>query len=224
MVSFPENCCIISLFQVAAFELQSEQKKHFMKKLLIAALLFASTGAMAQKFQLGLKGGLNISTFTQQPVQNVKKSALMSFTGGGFINFMIGNNFSIQPDVLFVTQGVKIDSSGNKSDLKVNYLSIPVMAKFKFNSGLFVEAGPQVSFKLGEEAENSSVDNFAKGLDLAVGAGLGYHSKSGFGLGARYLAGISKVGDFNETALRNPDFKNSAVQIYAFLALFNNRR
>jgi hypothetical protein len=201
-----------------------EEKKDIMKKLLIAALLFASTGAMAQKFQLGLKGGANISNFTQMPINDVKKSAIVSFVGGGFINFMIGDNFSIQPEALFTTQGVKIDSGAGNANYKVNYLSIPVMAKLKFNSGLFIEAGPQVSFKLGEDVPNSNIDNFAKNLDLAVGAGLGYHGKSGFGLGARYLAGLSKVGDYSETALRNPDFKNSGVQIYAFLALFNNRR
>ena len=195
-----------------------------MKKLLIAALLFASTGAMAQKFQLGLKAGANITNFTQMPIQNVSKSAVISFVGGGFINFMVGDNFSIQPDVLFTTQGAKIDGAAGNTTYKVSYLSVPVMAKFKFNSGLFLEAGPQFSFKLGEDVPNSSIDQFANNLDVAVGAGLGYHGKSGLGVGARYMAGLTKVGNFNSSAFNNPDFKNSGVQIYAFLALFNNRR
>jgi len=195
-----------------------------MKKLLIAALLFASTGAMAQKFQLGLKGGVNISNFTNVPIENVKKSAAVSFIGGGFINFLIGDNFAITPEALFTTMGVKLDNGTDKALYKVSYLAVPVMAKFQFNSGLFIEAGPQFSFKLSENVPNSTIDNFAKSVDVAAAAGLGYKTKSGFGIGGRYLAGISKVGNFSETSLQNPDFKNSAAQIYVFLSLFNNRR
>ena len=93
-----------------------------------------------------------------------------------------------------------------------------------YSFGFFIEAGPQFSFKLSEDVPNSSIDDFAKGLDLALGAGLGYHGKSGFGIGGRYLAGVSKVGDYSSTAARNPDFKNSSAQIYIFLSLFNNKR
>lgn len=202
----------------------STSKQSIMKKLLIAILLFAATGVMAQKFQLGLKGGINVASFTGVPIQNVSKSAYVSFNGGGFINFLIGNNFSIQPEVLFSTQGTKIDSGGTKTTYKVSYLAVPVMAKFEFNSGFFVEAGPQFSFKLSEDVPNSNINSFAKNLDLSLGAGLGYHGKSGFGVGGRYLAGLSKVGNYNKSALQNPDFKNSAIQIYVSFSLFNNKR
>lgn len=195
-----------------------------MKNALIAVLLLTATASTAQKYQIGLKGGVNISNFTAVPFNNVSKSALVSFHGGGFINFLLGDNFSIQPEALFSTQGSKLDDGTNKLSYKVSYLSIPVMAKFEFNGGFFLEAGPQFSFKLSEDVPNSSVGDFAKSLDLAAAAGLGFHGKSGFGIGGRYLAGISKVGDFSSTAARNPDFKNSTAQIYIFLSLFNNRR
>lgn len=195
-----------------------------MKKLLIAVLLFASTGVMAQKFQLGLKGGVNFANFTGVPIQNVSKSTYATFLAGGFINLKAGDNFSIQPEVLFATQGVSLDSNGLKTKYKINYLAVPVMAKFEFNSGFFVEAGPQFSFKLSEDVPNSSIDNFAKNVELSLAGGLGYHGKSGFGVGGRYVAGISKVGNYSRTSLRNPDFRNSAIQLYAFLTLFNNRK
>lgn len=194
-----------------------------MKKLLFAFLLLASTGVMAQKFQLGLKGGISSSNFTSVPIENVSKSALISFHGGGFINLLIGSNFSIQPEVLFTTQGAKLDSASKKSTYKVSYLAVPVMAKFKFNSGFFLEAGPQFAFKLSEDVPDATINSFAKSLDLAVGAGLGYHGKSGFGIGGRYMIGLSKVGDFNSTSLKNADFQNSTAQLYVFLTLFNNK-
>jgi len=49
-------------------------------------------------------------------------------------------------------------------------------------------------------------------------AGLGYQSAGGFGIGARYMAGISKVGNFDAHNI-NPDFKNSLLQVSLFYAI-----
>jgi hypothetical protein len=46
----------------------------------------------------------------------------------------------------------------------------------------------------------------------------------GLGIGARYTAGISKVGDFDASQGQNPDFKNGVIQISLFYTLFNNRK
>jgi len=193
-----------------------------MKKLfLIPALLF-SISLCAQKYQLGLKGGVNLSNFTGGDFKAVKNSSLLGFHAGGFISFLAGSNFAIQPEVLFSTQGAKLENAGDKRDFKVSYLNVPVMFKYRTNGGFYLEAGPQVGFKLGED-EYGSVNNFAKNLDLAVNAGLGYHSSSGFGIGGRYSAGISKVGDFTGQNIE-PDFKNSVVQLFIFFTLFNNKR
>ncbi|MDR6804231.1 hypothetical protein J2Y45_001500 [Dyadobacter sp. BE34] len=48
-------------------------------------------------------------------------------------------------------------------------------------------------------------------MDISLGAGLGYQSKIGLGVGFRYVAGLSKVGDFSSEEI-NPDFKNSVIQ------------
>lgn len=62
------------------------------------------------------------------------------------------------------------------------------------------------------------INNFAKNLDLSVGAGIGYHSRIGLGVGARYIAGLSKVGDFSGNNI-DPDFKNSVIQASIFWAI-----
>lgn len=192
-----------------------------MKKILFVSLLFMSTAAFSQGFQLGIKGGVNISNYTGG---NIQSDALLGFHVGGMFNFMLGKNFSIQPEVLFSSQGAKYKTATAEENLKVSYINLPVMAKLKFGGGLYLEAGPQVGFRVGEDANipGQTIDNFAKNLDLSVGAGLGYHTKSGFGVGARYMAGISKVGDFDKNTI-DPDFKNSVVQLSVFYTLFNNK-
>ena len=53
-----------------------------MKKLLIVPLIVLSSTLFAQKFQFGLKGGLNISNFTNTSFNNVDNKAILGAHGG----------------------------------------------------------------------------------------------------------------------------------------------
>jgi hypothetical protein len=195
-----------------------------MKKLIVIPLLVLSVGVFAQKFQFGLKAGANLSNFSGVNWDNVDTKPLFGFHGGAFINFLFGDHFMLSPEALFSTQGAKFENTGSKTDYKVSYLAVPVMLRYRFNGGFYVEAGPQVAFKLDEKVDNQSIGNFAKDLDLAIDAGIGWHGNGGFGIGARYVAGISKVGDFNETTAQSPNFRNGVAQLSLFYTLFNNHR
>ena len=182
----------------------------------LVVILCGTQESFSQGFSFGPKAGLNVSNYTGG---NIKSDALVGVHLGGLLNFGIGNVFSIQPEVLFSTQGAKIDNQGTKTEFKVNYVSVPVMLKIKTAGGFYIEAGPQASFKSGENIGNQTIDNFAKNLDLAVGGGIGYQSNIGLGIGARYVAGISKVGDFTSLGNVDPDFKNSTIQVGLFWAI-----
>ena len=193
-----------------------------MKKLLFIPLMMIGSTLFAQNFQLGIKGGVNISNFTGDILDNVDKKAILGFHGGVFLGLMFGDNFSLQPEAVFSSQGAKFKMAGQEENFKVSYLTVPVLLKYRFDGGFYIEAGPQVGFKLKEKVPGGSPENFAKNLDMAFDAGVGYHSAMGLGVGARYVAGLSKVGDFDEGDL-NPDFKNGVAQIFVFYTLFNNR-
>ena len=204
------------------FLMNLDNQHHFyfkpkdMKK--ISLLLFFavfSTAAFSQSFSFGPKVGLNVSNYTGSDIES---DALVGFHLGGLLNFGIGNNFSIQPEVLFSTQGAKIDDGVEKQNFKTSYVSVPVMFKLKTNGGFYVEVGPQVAFRTSEDIPDQTIDHFAKSLDLALGGGIGYQSGIGLGIGARYIAGLSKVGDFSGNSI-NPDFKNSTIQLSVFWAI-----
>ncbi|TLV03721.1 porin family protein [Dyadobacter luticola] len=184
-----------------------------MKKLLFAiALFFSVQTAFAQSFSFGPKAGLNISNYTGG---NIESDALVGYHLGGMLNFGLGRVFSIQPEVLFSTQGAKVDRGGTKSDFKINYVTLPIMLKFKSSGGFYFEFGPQVGFRASSNVPDQTIDNFAKNLDLGGGVGIGYQSPIGLGIGARYVAGFSKVGDFTGQNI-SPDFKNSVIQASIF--------
>jgi hypothetical protein len=182
-----------------------------------------SATSFAQTFQLGIKGGVNVSNFTGGNFENIDKKSLVGFHAGGFVSFFLGDNFAIQPEVLFSSQGAKLESAGQKQNLKVSYINVPVMLKYRFNGGFYLEAGPQIGFKVNEKTDDMQIDDFAKSTDLSVAGGLGFHSSSGLGIGARYTAGLSKVGDF-DTGNIDPDFKNGVIQVSLFFTLFNNNK
>ncbi len=189
-----------------------------MKKLLIILFLLGGTASFAQKFSAGIKAGANFSNFTGGNFDEVKKKAIVGFNGGGFLNFSFGA-LSLQPEALVSTQGARIDSVNKSFDWKVTYATIPVMLKYRTMGGFYLEAGPQFGFKISEETDDETIKDFAKNLDLSAGVGLGLQSKGGLGIGARYLVGLSKVGDFDPPKNIDPDFKNSVIQVSAFVTL-----
>ena len=192
-----------------------------MKKVLfVSAACLLSTILIAQNITGGVKAGVNITNFTGGDFESVDKKALVGFHAGGFLSFSLGALY-LQPEALISTQGARIDSANGSYDWQITYAAVPVMLKYRSAGGFYLEAGPQFSFKISDNVENQSIENFMNDLDQSAGFGLGWHTKGGLGLGARYLVGISKVGDFDpsEGSGINPDFKNSVVQIGASLVL-----
>lgn len=187
-----------------------------MKKTLIVALIVALSQVAAAQITGGLKAGLNISNFSGGRFEDLDKQALVGFHAGGFLNFRLGA-ISLQPEALVSTAGAKFKDAD--TSFRLTYVTVPVMVKFRSPGGFYLEAGPQVGFKISEDIPDQTFRNFAKDLDLSIGAGLGYQSAGGFGIGARYMAGLSKVGDFDASDEIDPDFKNSVIQVGIFFAL-----
>jgi hypothetical protein len=197
-----------------------------MKKLLIIPLIVLSSTLFAQKFQFGLKGGLNVSNFTNASFNNVDNKAIVGVHGGALLSLLLGDHFAIQPEALISTQGAKLSSDAGFDDgnYRLTYLTIPVMMKGRFNGGFYLEAGPQFGFKLKENVPGANnTENFAKNADFGIGAGLGFHGKSGLGIGGRYVLGLSKVGDFSANEFADPDFSNGVIQVSLFYTFLNNR-
>ena len=67
--------------------------KHFI--LSMAAAIVFSAPAFSQNFQLGLKGGANISNFRGNDYQDVKSNTIVGFHAGAFVNVKFGPVFSI---------------------------------------------------------------------------------------------------------------------------------
>jgi len=179
-----------------------------MKKILLVStiVIFGLSNSMiAQNVDFGLKTGLNISNFTGG---DVGKNSLFGFHVGGFAEFKLNEKFSLQPELLYSTQGTEVE---NLVKIKVDYLAIPLLVKYYLSEKFSIEAGPQASFLVNDKAEfdDSSIpdaDIDASSFDFGLNAGLGYNFNSNLFAQVRYNYGITTVGE-------NPDVKNSVFQM-----------
>jgi hypothetical protein len=207
------------------------------KALCIMALAVLAAGGpvCAQSFQLGIKGGGNLTTFTgnsSNPVYN-EYSMEAGWNLGVFTNFWLGNHFAIAPEVLYTTAGAQIKTTTSENNqnvyinnqLNLSYISIPVMAKVRFTGGFYLETGPEVNFNVsGGKYQNETVKNFTNSSEFAWGAGLGYQSPIGLGIGARYNVGLTRVDNVNDANFQDVNWHNSGFQLDLFWTIFNNKK
>ena len=190
--------------------LQNSAMKHKVVALilLITAFFFASQKLYAQKTSYGIKAGVNLSTVTGEayPADTVKM--LVGYHAGGFITIKLPF-VSIQPELLISTAGSEFWTNDVIQEMKFTYISLPVMIKIKPLKGFYVEAGPQFSYKIAESISTSNLRGMINELDLSAGAGLGFNAGP-LAIYTRYLAGLSRVGDFDSDS--RPNFKNGVFQ------------
>ncbi|MFG4004575.1 porin family protein [Flavobacterium aquidurense] len=169
-----------------------------MKKIILSAIAVMAFGFMnAQETRFGIKGGLNLTTLTGDATD---AKSLVGFQVGGFAEIKIIEKLAIQPEVLYSTQGAKYDNFG---DTKLDYLNIPVLAKYYITNQFTVEAGPQIGFLLSAKDDGEDIKNGTRSVDLGFNFGAGYNFTDNLSVGLRYTVGISNIYDNDYNNLTN---------------------
>lgn len=183
-----------------------------MKKIILSAIAILAFSFMnAQQTRFGVKGGLNLTSFAGGNYYDAK--SLVGFQVGGFAEIKIIERLAIQPEVLFSTQGAKIDGgSFGDFDSKLNYINIPVLAKFYITKQFTVEAGPQIGFLVSAKTDgNDAKDNF-KSVDTGFNFGAGYNFTENVSVNLRYTVGLANIADYNtDTAQQYFDSPKNSV-------------
>ena len=179
--------------------------QHFkiMKKLLfltaIAVLTFNISVAQEdtssdEGISFGVKAGVNFTNIYTS-VSNGETgnigNAKTGFHIGAVAEIMLNRRFALQAELLFSAQGTELTGfldSGNT--ISLNYINVPLMAKFYVVKGLFIEAGPQIGFLVSSEYK-SSEDFDPNSIDFGANFGLGYKLKNGLNFSARFNQGFS---------------------------------
>ncbi len=186
-------------------------KTFFMKKILLAAVLFiaTTTAIQAQFIQIGVKAGVNFANQTggsDFEGISVDKEGITSYHAGLVAELKLLEKFSIQPELLYTTQGATYKNAFSEFKNEMGYIAIPVMAKIYMTKSLSLELGPQASFLVSNKKEFDAAD--PNTFDFSLNAGLGLKVVGGLFVQARYGIVLTEVS-------KDADFKNSVFQLSA---------
>ena len=201
-----------------------------MKKIVVVAIaaLFGTVAVQAQdEVSFGAKGGVNFATVGGDDFDD--PDTRTSFHFGGFVEVPISEKFSIQPEVYYSGQGYDIQSVDNGDDIEfqLDYINVPVLAKYYFVDGFYGEVGPQIGFNVNSEIDSNSdgdsgdisFNNDAiNTVDFAVVGGLGYKLNNGLFFNARYNLGLSDVFSSEDLGGFDLDARNRVFMLGAGFA------
>lgn len=195
---------------------------------------YEKTTPMARATRFGIKAGVNLAEMRAngypagtQPTSEMKTS----MNGGFLVNVPLGTGgFAVQPELVYSGQGGKMSTTASgttpatHSEQDLGYINLPIMLQWKSQGGFFVETGPQAGYLVRAKLESGNTtsvdnkDNYDK-FDFSWGAGLGYLSRIGLGINARYNLGLSNViedNGGNNSSNDGPELKNKVIQIGLF--------
>ena len=179
------------------------------KTLLFTVMLLLPLLINAQGIGIGIKAGAN---FANPNVKDISVKTATSFLVGGYLNLNLTDKFGITPEVLYSAYGSEWDNA--KVDL--DYISIPVMLRYKPIQLLSIEAGPQFGFLTKAHVENvGDVKDQLKNNDFGLAVGAGIHLPLGFNVGARYVWGFTNIMDVGTM-----EAKNRTLQLYVGWTIF----
>lgn len=178
-----------------------------MKKLFTITMALVAFTISAQNVTFGAKAGLNFASMTGDDADGL--DGRTSFHLGVTAEIEMSDTFSIQPELLYSGQGYTADGDVTG---KVDYINLPVMAKFYVADGISLEAGPQIGFlasaKADVDGESTDIKDSLKSTDFALNLGAGYKLDSGLNFGLRYSMGLTDVPDGDSDG-----FKHSVLQL-----------
>lgn len=175
-----------------------------MKKVLLSAVAilafgFANAQDDAKKgssdMKFGVKAGYSSTNFTGDADTDPRGG----FYIGGLVDFTVSEKFHVQPELMYSTEGASDDAG-------IDYLRLPIMAKYYVMEGLSLQAGPEIAFKIA--AQEDLLDEATKSLDFGLGFGAGYELSNGLMFDARYNLGLANISDVDGF-----DFGNAGLQI-----------
>jgi hypothetical protein len=182
-----------------------------------------------RRADFGVLGGASFDKPGGSDTQQVDGS-YTGFAVGGFVGLQVTPGFAIEPEVLYVQKGIKLDATAGNAKVKIPYFEIPVLAKFRIAAkgqsivSPHLYAGPALAFKAGchvkgtgstgtisEPCDAAGIDVRIKSTDFSLAFGGGVDVGRAI-IDVRYDLGLSKIGD---DPSGNNDVKNRTLYLLA---------
>ena len=189
---------------------------------LLAVFSMLTSSIVAQEFSYGFKGGLNLASLSNLDTEffdegSADSKPRISFHLGAVGEYKFSDKFSGQAELLYSGVGGKYEYSESgenysykdEGTYKLDYLSVPILAKYYVNESLSLEGGLQLSFLLSAKEDYESkevfdgetdtysytedISEYLEGTDFGLAVGGTYNINGGMFLSLRYVLGLSNI-------------------------------
>ena len=147
-------------------------------RLFFACLFSLGTLNGQSQVEFGVKGGLNLTFFrTSQEEFGFSPETFTGFYGGGFAGFNVDDDFTIQPEILYIVLN------------DFNFVNAPVYAKYEVAQKVSLLVGPSINYffeffsnKLKVRADIATSYNITPEFDVHMKYTLGFQEVTPNGL------------------------------------------
>ncbi|MCK5145989.1 PorT family protein [bacterium] len=177
--------------------------------IVIALLVYTQTAISQIGIRTGFKLGRTQSKFTGDDFKNIDK---LKANSGGLsleLGFLV---FAVQADLLYQSKGTVLE---NGDEIKLNYISIPVLIKKRFLPMLihpYIMVGPEWNYHISGDIKIDGVKTKVEKTAMAAVVGVGIEFEllgKGAFLEGRYHFGLSSISKID-----NIDIKDKTASIY----------
>jgi hypothetical protein len=173
--------------------------------LLSAFVAVASTAVSAQAF--GVRAGANISNISGTGFSTKAKTGL--YVGVYKEISLMKSLLYIQPELQYSQEGFSVE---NAKDTKIDYITVPILAKLYAVKMLSFETGPQFGFVVNDNLKDNIAyvitNTKTKTFVPSWAFGASFNLPMGLSINGRYISSLNKAMD-------NVDGKNQVFQIGA---------
>jgi hypothetical protein len=154
-------------------------------KILLFSVFAVAVSMTANAQGFGIRAGANFSDVTGTGLDTSVKTGLYV---GIFKEIpLIKSLLFVQPEIQYSQEGF----STNIDDVKVDYITLPIMAKVYALKLLSFETGPQFGFPISDNLENGDVKSFVTSWGVGMSLNLPLH----LSINARYVTGLTDTFD-----------------------------
>ena len=195
--------------------------------LTICFLITTSVFAQEEKDKLYTRAGFKTGINYTGVMGDIEADSRIRMHLGAVIEFPVSQKFFIQVEPMYTAQGYRLNTDGEENDIDLNYLALPILAKFYVADGLSLESGLQLATlaNASQTDEETSDDffNMFSNSDYSWSFGVSYMLNSGLFFQARYNLGLTNINDIDSPSL-NYNYGVAQFSIGYLFRTENNRR
>lgn len=181
------------------------------KILLITSLIILTyTSVKSQeKIQIGVKGGINFTNMNSAEFV-IDKDYNTGFHIGVLAEIPFGNNFSLQPEILYSTYGLKgkeimLGGSALPMEYSLDYIQALVLGKIYLIKNLSIEIGPSFNFLINDKKiwNSRTIDDVGENFEFSGILGISYKTNTGLFGSFRYTRSFTNALQGNSSVEKN---------------------